>query len=107
MLACVGSMCLSYIVYCRVGVVFCGRQSPGGHNVVWGLYDAIKAHNRKSVLLGFVGMYIPVNLCLHSIYLYCVLFLFNYDQFNVYPVNPPKFTNCAAELEMITHTFKM
>ncbi|KAF3325533.1 pyrophosphate--fructose 6-phosphate 1-phosphotransferase subunit alpha [Carex littledalei] len=39
----------------RVGVVFCGRQSPGGHNVVWGLYDAIKAHNRKSVLLGFVG----------------------------------------------------
>ncbi|XP_078443373.1 pyrophosphate--fructose 6-phosphate 1-phosphotransferase subunit alpha-like [Wolffia australiana] len=39
----------------RVGVVFCGRQSPGGHNVVWGLYEAIKAHNSKSVLLGFVG----------------------------------------------------
>jgi hypothetical protein len=46
-------------------VVFCGRQSPGGHNVVWGLYDAIKAHNRKSVLLGFVGMYTLVNLCFH------------------------------------------
>ncbi|KAJ4817776.1 Pyrophosphate--fructose 6-phosphate 1-phosphotransferase subunit alpha [Rhynchospora pubera] len=39
----------------RVGLVFCGRQSPGGHNVVWGLYDAIKAHNPKSVFLGFVG----------------------------------------------------
>lgn len=59
-------MFLGYIVYCRVGVVFCGRQSPGGHNVVWGLYDAIKAHNRKSVLLGFVGTYTVVNLCLRS-----------------------------------------
>ncbi|KAJ3694685.1 hypothetical protein LUZ60_000062 [Juncus effusus] len=39
----------------RVGIVFCGRQSPGGHNVIWGLYDAIKTHNSKSVLLGFVG----------------------------------------------------
>ncbi|XP_008796200.1 pyrophosphate--fructose 6-phosphate 1-phosphotransferase subunit alpha [Phoenix dactylifera] len=39
----------------RVGVVFSGRQSPGGHNVIWGLYDAIKAHNPNSTLLGFVG----------------------------------------------------
>ncbi|KAG9456610.1 hypothetical protein H6P81_001118 [Aristolochia fimbriata] len=39
----------------RVGVVFCGRQSPGGHNVIWGLYDAIKLHNPKSTLLGFSG----------------------------------------------------
>ncbi|GAY49350.1 hypothetical protein CUMW_118430, partial [Citrus unshiu] len=39
----------------RVGIVFCGRQSPGGHNVVWGLYDAIKLHNPKSTLLGFLG----------------------------------------------------
>ncbi|KAG1326805.1 Pyrophosphate--fructose 6-phosphate 1-phosphotransferase subunit alpha [Cocos nucifera] len=39
----------------RVGVVFCGRQSPGGHNVVWGLYNAIKIHNPDSVLVGFVG----------------------------------------------------
>eukprot|EP00252_Welwitschia_mirabilis_P013359 TRINITY_DN29422_c0_g1_i1.p1 TRINITY_DN29422_c0_g1~~TRINITY_DN29422_c0_g1_i1.p1 ORF type:complete len:612 (+),score=138.07 TRINITY_DN29422_c0_g1_i1:180-2015(+) len=39
----------------RVGVVFSGRQSPGGHNVIWGLHDAIKAHNSKSSLLGFVG----------------------------------------------------
>ncbi|KAJ0025296.1 hypothetical protein Pint_09158 [Pistacia integerrima] len=39
----------------RVGIVFCGRQSPGGHNVIWGLYDAIKLHNPKSTLLGFLG----------------------------------------------------
>ncbi|KAI5660865.1 hypothetical protein M9H77_20188 [Catharanthus roseus] len=39
----------------RVGLVFCGRQSPGGHNVIWGLYDAIKSHNAKSTLLGFLG----------------------------------------------------
>ncbi|KAI3424041.1 PsbP domain-containing protein [Psidium guajava] len=39
----------------RVGVVFCGRQSPGGHNVIWGLYNALKIHNPSSVLLGFLG----------------------------------------------------
>ncbi|XP_058084843.1 pyrophosphate--fructose 6-phosphate 1-phosphotransferase subunit alpha-like [Magnolia sinica] len=39
----------------RVGVLFCGRQSPGGHNVVCGLYDAIKSHNPKSTLIGFCG----------------------------------------------------
>jgi len=38
-----------------VGVVFSGRQSPGGHNVVWGLHDALKAYNPQSVLYGFVG----------------------------------------------------
>ncbi|XP_034591981.1 pyrophosphate--fructose 6-phosphate 1-phosphotransferase subunit alpha [Setaria viridis] len=39
----------------RVGIVFSGRQSPGGHNVIWGLYDAIKAHNPNSKLIGFLG----------------------------------------------------
>ncbi|XP_058069812.1 pyrophosphate--fructose 6-phosphate 1-phosphotransferase subunit alpha-like [Magnolia sinica] len=39
----------------RVGVVFCGRQSPGGHNVIWGLHNALKSHNPNSTLLGFVG----------------------------------------------------
>ncbi|XP_027362878.1 pyrophosphate--fructose 6-phosphate 1-phosphotransferase subunit alpha [Abrus precatorius] len=39
----------------RVGVVFCGRQSPGGHNVIWGLYNALKIHNPNNVLLGFLG----------------------------------------------------
>ncbi|XP_057738400.1 pyrophosphate--fructose 6-phosphate 1-phosphotransferase subunit alpha [Arachis stenosperma] len=39
----------------RVGIVFCGRQSPGGHNVIWGLYSALKIHNPENVLLGFLG----------------------------------------------------
>ncbi|KAI3853888.1 hypothetical protein MKX03_018903 [Papaver bracteatum] len=39
----------------RVGIVFCGRQSPGGHNVICGLRDAIKSHNPKSTLIGFCG----------------------------------------------------
>ncbi|XP_038717037.1 pyrophosphate--fructose 6-phosphate 1-phosphotransferase subunit alpha [Tripterygium wilfordii] len=39
----------------RVGIVFCGRQSPGGHNVIWGLHDALKIHNPNSTLLGFLG----------------------------------------------------
>ncbi|KAF9686562.1 hypothetical protein SADUNF_Sadunf02G0002100 [Salix dunnii] len=39
----------------RVGILFCGRQSPGGHNVVWGLQNALKIHNPKSTLLGFLG----------------------------------------------------
>jgi pyrophosphate--fructose-6-phosphate 1-phosphotransferase len=36
-------------------VVFSGRQSPGGHNVIWGIYDAMKTQNLQSVLLGFIG----------------------------------------------------
>jgi hypothetical protein len=44
-----------FYLLCRVGVVFSGRQSPGGHNVVWGLHDALKAYNPQSVLYGFVG----------------------------------------------------
>ncbi|KAL0795098.1 hypothetical protein Bca101_066475 [Brassica carinata] len=39
----------------KVGIVFCGRQAPGGHNVIWGLYEALKVHNAKSTLLGFLG----------------------------------------------------
>ncbi|WVZ64287.1 hypothetical protein U9M48_013832 [Paspalum notatum var. saurae] len=39
----------------RVGVLFAGRQSPGGHNVIWGIYDAMKAQNPHNVLLGFIG----------------------------------------------------
>lgn len=36
--------------------MFCGRQSLGGHNVIWGLSEALKVHNPKSVLLGFFGV---------------------------------------------------
>jgi hypothetical protein len=40
---------------CRVGIVFYGRQSLGGHNVVWRLYEAIKAHYQNIKLTGFLG----------------------------------------------------
>ncbi|KAL8240019.1 hypothetical protein R6Q59_013374 [Mikania micrantha] len=46
---------ISHLPEMRVGLVFCGRQSPGGHNVVWGLHEALKFHNPKSTLLGFLG----------------------------------------------------
>jgi hypothetical protein len=43
------------IFECRLGVVFCGRQSPGGHNIITGLFDAVKKHNSESTLIGFTG----------------------------------------------------
>ena len=36
-----------------VGVILSGGQAPGGHNVVSGLYDALKKANKDNVLLGF------------------------------------------------------
>ncbi len=36
-----------------VGVILSGGQAPGGHNVVCGLYDALKATNAENVLYGF------------------------------------------------------
>ena len=33
-----------------VGVILSGGQAPGGHNVVSGLYDALKATNKENVL---------------------------------------------------------
>ncbi|MCQ2080546.1 MAG: diphosphate--fructose-6-phosphate 1-phosphotransferase [Lachnospiraceae bacterium] len=38
-----------------VGVILSGGQAPGGHNVISGLYDALKATNKENVLLGFKG----------------------------------------------------
>ena len=38
-----------------VGVILSGGQAPGGHNVVCGLYDALKATDKDNVLLGFKG----------------------------------------------------
>ncbi|MBQ1508298.1 MAG: diphosphate--fructose-6-phosphate 1-phosphotransferase [Erysipelotrichaceae bacterium] len=38
-----------------VGVILYGGQAPGGHNVVCGLYDALKATYSGNVLLGFKG----------------------------------------------------
>ncbi len=36
-----------------VGVILSGGQAPGGHNVICGLYDALKAANPENVLFGF------------------------------------------------------
>lgn len=38
-----------------VGVILSGGQAPGGHNVISGLYDALKAASRDNVLIGFKG----------------------------------------------------
>ena len=38
-----------------VGVILSGGQAPGGHNVICGLYDALKATNKNNVLIGFKG----------------------------------------------------
>ena len=38
-----------------VGVILSGGQAPGGHNVICGLYDALKASGSDNVLYGFKG----------------------------------------------------
>ena len=38
----------------RVGVVLSGGQAPGGHNVIAGIFDALKAANKDSRLFGFL-----------------------------------------------------
>ena len=38
-----------------VGVILSGGQAPGGHNVICGLYDALKATDPENVLYGFKG----------------------------------------------------
>ncbi len=37
----------------KAGVILSGGQAPGGHNVITGLYDALKKANRENTLLGF------------------------------------------------------
>ncbi len=37
----------------KVGVILSGGQAPGGHNVICGLYDALKATNPENELFGF------------------------------------------------------
>ncbi len=39
----------------NVGVILSGGQAPGGHNVIAGLYDALKKANSSSKLYGFLG----------------------------------------------------
>lgn len=38
-----------------VGVVFCGRQSPGGHNIVLGLFEYFKQLDKHNKVYGFIG----------------------------------------------------
>ncbi|MBQ4036908.1 MAG: diphosphate--fructose-6-phosphate 1-phosphotransferase [Clostridia bacterium] len=38
-----------------VGVILSGGQAPGGHNVICGLYDALKAQSADNQLYGFKG----------------------------------------------------
>ncbi len=39
----------------NVGVILSGGQAPGGHNVIAGLYDALKQSNPNNKLYGFLG----------------------------------------------------
>ena len=39
----------------NVGVILSGGQAPGGHNVIAGLYDALKTANSENKLFGFLG----------------------------------------------------
>lgn len=39
----------------NVGVILSGGQAPGGHNVIAGLFDALKASNPLNKLIGFLG----------------------------------------------------
>jgi len=39
----------------NVGVILSGGQAPGGHNVIAGLFDALKSANPSNKLYGFLG----------------------------------------------------
>ena len=39
----------------KVGVVLSGGQAPGGHNVIAGIFDALRKAGPKSRLFGFLG----------------------------------------------------
>ncbi|KAK8793371.1 hypothetical protein WA158_004730 [Blastocystis sp. Blastoise] len=39
----------------NIGILFCGRQTAGGHNVITGVFDYIKQINKNSKLYGFIG----------------------------------------------------
>ena len=39
----------------NVGVILSGGQAPGGHNVICGLFDALKGINPENKLYGFLG----------------------------------------------------
>ncbi len=48
----------------NVGVILSGGQAPGGHNVISGIFDALKKLNPANRLYGFLGG--PSGLVLHD-----------------------------------------
>ncbi len=44
----------TYLKKRHIGIVFSGGPAPGGHNVIAGLFDAMKKANPFSVLYGFI-----------------------------------------------------
>ena len=38
----------------NIGIILSGGQAPGGHNVICGLYDELKKHNKSNKLYGFL-----------------------------------------------------
>ena len=48
----------------NVGVILSGGQAPGGHNVISGIFDALKKLNPNNRLYGFLGG--PSGLVLHN-----------------------------------------
>jgi pyrophosphate--fructose-6-phosphate 1-phosphotransferase len=48
----------------NVGVILSGGQAPGGHNVISGIFDALKKLNPSNRLYGFLGG--PSGLVLHN-----------------------------------------
>ncbi len=39
----------------RIGIVFSGGPAPGGHNVIAGIFDALKKITVRSTIIGFLG----------------------------------------------------
>eukprot|EP00743_Colponemidia_sp_Colp-15_P004278 GILK01004615.1.p1 GENE.GILK01004615.1~~GILK01004615.1.p1 ORF type:complete len:1223 (-),score=232.86 GILK01004615.1:147-3782(-) len=50
----------------RIGIVFCGRQCPGGHNVVAGAFDYLQKWHPGSTLVGFLGGTVGLQQGLHT-----------------------------------------
>lgn len=50
-----GESNLSFSKALNIGIILSGGPAPGGHNVISGLFDAIKKFNANSKLFGFKG----------------------------------------------------
>ncbi len=49
------SGCKAKMAAFNVGVILSGGQAPGGHNVISGIFDGLKAINKNCKLYGFLG----------------------------------------------------